>query len=267
MAKRYNNETPAAGSNAGAKNNPLDMISADRSEVRARMLFGHNTNVTVDGTVFHVQTEDRGSATAIIDTTVHCRGRVLHRRTSKYLDLVPLDADREQALKVRLDDQHFAVIEELRTGVLVVAAPALPLPRPTGVAAPMSTTATIAKDSARSQPLAPVPVAAQPKIIAVEMLNPRTWLSGKHATLYLIARHKDGGDPASGARITARIAGAVEPTEVTTVAGADGHAHLEFDMPHLAGDDAALVIEADAGEARGQLRFQLRAKPKAPAAG
>jgi septum formation protein len=35
----------------------------------------------------------------------------------------------------------------------------------------------------------------------------------------------------------------------------------------LAGDDAALVIEAKAGESHGQLRFQLRAKPKAPAAG
>jgi len=231
------------------------------------MLFGHNTNVTVDGTVFHVQTEDRGIATAIIDTTVHCRGRVLHRRTSKYLDLVPLDTDREQTLKSRLENQHSTVIEELRTGVLVVAAPPLPLPRPTGGAAPVSTSATIGRESAKTRPLAPVAATAQPKIIAVEMLNPRTWLSGKHATLYLIARHKDGGEPASSARITARIAGAVEPIEVTTVARADGHAHLEFDMPRLSGDDAALVIEAKAGEAHGHLRFQLRAKPKAPPAG
>ena len=231
------------------------------------MLFGHNANITVDGTIFHVQTEDRGIASAIIDTTVHCRGRVLHRRTSKYQDLVPLDTDREQTLKSRLENQHSTVIEELRTGVLVVAAPPLPLPRPTGGAAPVSTSATIGRASAKTQPLAPVAATAQPKIIAVEMLNPRTWLSGKHATLYLIARHKDGGEPASSARITARIAGAVEPIEVTTVARADGHAHLEFDMPRLSGDDAALVIEAKAGEAHGQLRFQLRAKPKAPAAG
>jgi hypothetical protein len=42
---------------------------------------------------------------------------------------------------------------------------------------------------------------------------------------------------------------------------------VEFDMPRLAQEDASLVIEAVFGEARGQLRFQLRAKPKAPAAG
>jgi hypothetical protein len=38
-------------------------------------------------------------------------------------------------------------------------------------------------------------------------------------------------------------------------------------MPRLAHEDAALVIEAVSGDAHGQLRFQLRAKPKAPAVG
>src|SRR5579863_8999538 len=139
MAKRYNSESPAAGSNAAAKNNLRAIFTAVIDEVRVRMLFGHNTNVTVDGTVFHVQTEDRGVATAIIDTTVHCRGRVLHRRTSKYHDLLPLDADREQALKIRLDDQHHTIVEELRTGALHIAAPPMPAPRPTSGSAPPPT--------------------------------------------------------------------------------------------------------------------------------
>jgi hypothetical protein len=218
------------------------------------MLFGHNTNVTVDGTVFHVQTEDRGTTSAVLDTTVHCRGRVLHRRTSKYLDLLPLDPDREQALKIRLDDQHHTVVEELRTGMLKVEAPLAPPPRPTYAVPPSSAPAVTPKD----------PAAATPKLIAIEMLNPRTWLAGKHATLYLVARHKDDGAPANGARITARVAGTTESTEVGTVAAADGHAHLEFDMPRFGSEDAALVIEAILGEARGHLRFQLRAKPKTP---
>ena len=79
------------------------------------MLFGHNSNVTIDGTIFHVQTEDRGTASAIIDTTVHCRGRVLHRRKASYQDLLPLNADKEQALKLRLDDQQ-TVQRAMRAG-------------------------------------------------------------------------------------------------------------------------------------------------------
>jgi len=95
----------------------------------------------------------------------------------------------------------------------------------------------------KPQPAAPVPV-PRAKIIAIEMLNPRTWLTGKHATLYLVARYKEGGAPAGNARVTARVAGAAEPTEVVTSTAVDGHAHLEFEMPRLASEDAALVIEA-----------------------
>src|SRR3984885_4544514 len=140
------------------------------------MLFGHNTNVTLDGTVFHVQTEDRGVNSATIDTTVHCRGRVLHRRTNKYHDLLPLDAEKEKALKTRLDDQHFGVVEELKSGVLKVEAPPMPPPRPG---------APVASQFAASGGTASAPIsgsAPAEKVLSVEMLNPRTWLSGKHAT-------------------------------------------------------------------------------------
>jgi hypothetical protein len=37
-------------------------------------------------------------------------------------------------------------------------------------------------------------------------------------------------------------------------------------MPRLTGAEPALVIEASESDAKGQLRFQLRAKPRVPAA-
>lgn len=226
------------------------------------MLFGHNTNVTLDGTTFHVQTEDRGVNSAVIDTTVHCRGQVLHRRTSKYTDLLPVDADQEQALKIRLDDQHFTVCEELRSGALKVTAPAPHPPRPVSpvISQPVASSTAASRFAAST-------AAPAEGIISVEMLNPRTWLTGKHATLYVVARHKDRGTPVANALVVARLIGASEPTEVTTQSSADGHARLEFDLPRLVGEDPALVIDVATRDARGQLRFQLRAKPKAPAAG
>jgi hypothetical protein len=44
-----------------------------QAKVKREMLFGHNTNVTVSGTAYHVQTEDRGISHALIDTTVYFR--------------------------------------------------------------------------------------------------------------------------------------------------------------------------------------------------
>jgi hypothetical protein len=219
------------------------------------MLFGHNSNVTVGANTFHVQTEDRGTVSAMIDTTVYSRGRVLHRRTKSYSDLLPLNPDREQALKLRLDDQHRTVMEEIRSGVLQLAVPQAP-------AAPPAPAAVV-----------PLPVKAAPtatssvKPIIMELMNARTWMSGGRATLQVSVRHREGGTGIAGARITARIEGAAERTELSAETRASGQALLEFNMPHLTGNDPALVIEANFGSTREQLRFQLRAKPKVPAAG
>jgi hypothetical protein len=204
------------------------------------MLFGHNTNVTVGDTVYHVQTEDRGDGPALIDTTVYCRGRVMHRRTNSYIDLLPLDPDREQALKLRLSEQHRTVIEEMRSGTLHLP-PFPPEAQPSQAAA---------------QP--------QPAPLKLELRNATSWLNGKRAVLEVLVQDT-AGKALSSARVAAHVEGAATQEEFAAESGPDGQAHLEFDMPKLAGGDVALVIEASSGASRGQVRFSLRAKPKVPA--
>lgn len=208
------------------------------------MLFGHNTNVKVGDTTYHVQTEDRGITNALIDTTVYFRGRVLHRRTNNYFDLLPLDPDREQALKLRLDEQHRAIVEEIRTGALTLS-----LPREEKTSAP-----------------GPAPtVPSVSSVLHLELLNAKTWLTGKHAMLQIAVRDQ-ANKAVEGAHVTARVDGSVEPTEWSTETGPFGHAQFEFDMPRLVDADSALVIEASKGNARGHLHFQLRARPRVPSA-
>ena len=209
------------------------------------MLFGHNSNVTVGTDVVHVQTEDRGVNHAFIDTTVHWHGRVLHRRTNDYKDLLPLDAERETTLKARLDDQHRAVIAEIRTGALKLAFPTPPPAAPANAQAPSA--------------IKPAIVAAL--ILKVELINAKNWLIGKHATLQIVV--KDGtGAVIAGAEARARVEGADSPEEYSARTGNDGGVTLQFEMPKLSGPEVALVIEASHGVAKGHLRFQLRAKPR-----
>jgi hypothetical protein len=202
------------------------------------MLFGHNSNVKVGEMLYHVQTEDRGTSHAVIDTMVYHSGRVLHRRANSYTDLLPLDGAREQALKERVSTQHQAVLDELRSGELKLA-----------------------------QPVQPVAAPAVGDSLALELLNAKSWLSGKRATLQVLVSRKGDGAGVSGARVTARIDGAAEPSEYSTATGTDGKAQLAFDMPRLAGAECALVIEGYNGKTQARLQFQLRAKPKIPAAG
>lgn len=204
------------------------------------MIFGHNTDVNLHGTVYHVQTEDRGSQNALLETTVYCRGRVLHRLVNNYFDLLPLNPDKEAALKLRLDAQHRLVLEEMRTGVLVLAPP--PIPGPEAV---------------------PPQLAAIP--LHLELANPRTWLKGKQAELIIVVKNS-GGAAVSGATTTARVEGAATPVTQAALSGVDGVVHLAFEMPALNSTEAAVVIDASHGSARGRLRFQLRAKSRIPTA-
>ena len=209
------------------------------------MLFGHNTNVMVGEIAYHVQTEDRGDTNALIDTTVYFHGRVLHRLTNNYFDLLPLNPGREQALKVRLDAQHRSVIQEIRAGTLKLA---LPHDEQTG-----------------PSPGIPAGGNTASKVLHLELLNAKTWLSGKHALLQIAVR--DAANKAvEGAKVKARVDGAAEHLEFSAETRSSGHAQLEFDMPRLASAEPVLVIEAAHGHSKGQLRFQLKAKPRVPSA-
>ncbi|HVO58491.1 MAG TPA: hypothetical protein VMT51_12425 [Dongiaceae bacterium] len=202
------------------------------------MIFGHNSNIVVGNQTVHVQTEDRGAASAIIDTTVHWKGRVLHRRTEKYTDLLPLDATREAEVKTRLDAQHQTVLDEIRNGVLRLPLEETPKPAAAPPAVPAKAT------------------------LRVELANPKAWLQGKHASLQV--KVSDSGQPVGGADVRVRIEGAESPLAVAAKTAPTGLAALEFDMPALLAG-AALVVEARAGERYAQQRFQLQVKSKGEA--
>ncbi len=214
------------------------------------MLFGHNTDVKVGESVYHVQTEDRGAQNAFIDTTVYCRGRVLHRRTSKYPDLLPLDPSREELLRKRIDDQHRTVTDEIRSGALHLVPPSAQAKEPPAV-----------KQMSAS---APRPSAAPQ--LTVALLNAKTWLEGKRANLYVTVRKRQNGEAVRSALVTARVDGAATAAEYSAQTDADGQARLVFEMPTLSGADPALVIEATHAEAKGQLKFHLKVRPRVPTA-
>jgi len=212
------------------------------------MVFGHNTNLKIGNLTFHLQTEDRGEAHALIDTTVYYHGRVLHRRTNNYFDLLPLDEDRQQALKLRLDEQHRTVIEEIRSGQLQLAIPpAIDALYPAEQHAP--------DHQEHGQP------AGESGKLFLDLTNARSWLFGKRAKLQLTVRDQNG-KPVHGAQIRVEIEGSEKGSSLQGQTGSHGQAQIEFDMPRITSPEAALVIHAEDQAGKGHLRFALRAKPR-----
>jgi hypothetical protein len=206
------------------------------------MVFGHNSNLKLGHITFHVQTEDRGEAHALLDTTVYYHGRVLHRRTNNYFDLLPLNEDRQQALKLRLEEQHRTVMDEIRSGVLELPIPADP---------PTQATTSATFHGTATNPL------------QLELVNAKGWLAGKRANLHVRVQQSSGA-VLGGAAITAEFEGADSDHVFRAQTDDQGDAFLEFDLPRITGAEPALVIRGELNGAQGHLRFALKAKPRGP---
>jgi len=213
------------------------------------MVFGHNTNLKLGNVTFHVMTEDRGEAHALIDTTVYYHGRVMHRRTNNYFDLLPMNEDREQALKLRLDEQHRRVIEEIRSGELQ-----LPVPHEAENAGAGASTMVHPADP---------PAADESRRLVLELVNAKSWLNGRQATLQLSV-HEAGGVPVPGALIKVEVEGGEKGVGYFGETGSDGRAEIQFEMPRISAAEAALLIQAEDHGVQGHLKFALRAKPRVP---
>ena len=210
------------------------------------MQFGHNTNVKVGDAVYHVQTEDHGAGQALIETTVYQEGRLVHKRRLNYKDLLPLNSAKEVTLKQRLDKQHHAVMEEIKSGKLKLPIPA-------------------AKHGADSSIPNVAASTSGPKL-TLRIQNPRDWLKGGHASLKVRVTD-EMSNPIAKARVVAKMEGASEPVEIGGLTDADGSTSLEFDVPKFEVAEPFLVVDANWGPVAGHLRLQFKTKPpKVPAA-
>ncbi len=79
------------------------------------MISGFNSDIDFQGTVYHVQTEDKGLDTPIILSLVYSRGEILASKRSPYDDLISAGFN-EGELNERLQRQHKLIIAAIRAG-------------------------------------------------------------------------------------------------------------------------------------------------------
>lgn len=199
------------------------------------MSFGINTNVQLEGTLYHVQTEDYStSQPPYIETTVYLGGRVLHRRTASYQELMGSNATGSPLPRQLVQRQHGTVLEELRSGRLKLE----PLPSSGGA----------------------VPRPG----IRLELLNPISWLEGSRARLRIAVRGDVAETVVEGAAVEIDLEGVMTPLHLETTSDAAGCAELSFPMPPVAPGGGTLVIRAAKAGSQAELRFRLRSRSPLP---
>ena len=79
------------------------------------MITGFNTDVKYRGTVYHVQTEDKGTTNPLIETLVYKGGEILGSRRLPYAELVK-DRSDEASITKLMEDQHKGMLLEVKRG-------------------------------------------------------------------------------------------------------------------------------------------------------
>lgn len=83
----------------------------------AFVISGFNTDIEFDGTVYHVQTEDKGPPSREIMSLVYDRGTILASKRVSYEDLVAKNYD-ERELAERVSRQHKLICAAVKAGRL-----------------------------------------------------------------------------------------------------------------------------------------------------
>jgi len=199
------------------------------------MSSGFNTDVRVDGHVFHVQTEDRGPSHPVIDTVVYQNGRILHRKSSSYEHFVGSSEFSPDGLRERVEEQHRQMIEDLRDGSL-------------------ATEITAAMESATPR--------ATASAIQVQLLNPSSWLAGGNVQLEVEILRRADKQPLAGAQVEAAIEGAAQATRHAGTSDDQGRVKIGFPLPPLGKGDLSLVILVQADGGKDEIRFAMRSRAK-----
>lgn len=192
------------------------------------MIFGFNTNVRVGEQLFHVQTEDSGPQRAVIETLVFAQGRVVYRRSSSYQDVIGHEGWLD-TLRWKVEEQHGAVLEALRDGTLPLALP------------------------------------VQPPGLAVQLLNPASWLAAGTASLEIEVKALPDSTPVPEAEVCVWLQGASGPLEFLARTNEQGRAVISFPMPRLGPAGTDLIIRASSAAGEDEIRYTLRPKAKVPA--
>ena len=92
----------------------LSSIGKERKSLQT-VITGFNTDIEHDGTVYHVQTEDKGLDTPIILSLVYVGGTILASKRSPYADLIEQGFS-DEVLAERLKRQHRLICAAINSG-------------------------------------------------------------------------------------------------------------------------------------------------------
>ena len=206
------------------------------------MIFGFNTDIKHEGTVYHVQSEARQHDMAL-QTQVFVRGRCIGKHASSYADKVSNPDFSDEHMHDLLKTQHKSVIEAIRSGGLEEL-----FANPSQAAATNHTETAGAHSGADPH---------STNDLNVEWLNAASAYADNNIVMKFAVRQ--GTAQIEGAQLTSRLNLPNEaPIYTQAQTGSDGIAEMRVHVEESALANASILVQATHGGHHATRKFRLR---------
>jgi hypothetical protein len=196
------------------------------------MIFGFNTDVKHQETIYHVQSEAREHE-RLLQTQVFVRGRCIGKLATAYPQRGGRDEASEKLLEQNLRAQHKSVLDAIREGRL---------------------------EEVLGRPEPETPKA--PRSLKLQWTNAEAL--GSSESLMVRIQVSEGETPLEGAKVTARLQrGGGEPVYAQATTDSSGAAELQLGRVDPARSDSDILVQATHGGRVVTRKFRLRKAARA----
>ena len=192
------------------------------------MIFGFNTDVKHEDTVYHVQSEARQNE-FLFQTQVFVRGRCIGKRATSYADRANQSDFTDKQKEHMLREQHRFVLDSIREGKLEAALDKRESPE---------------------------------SLAAIKQLDMQ-WVNAdsvhQEGILLMRLRVTEGGTAIPGAKIVSRFGRSdSEPKFSRALSDAQGTAEIRLNVDESALQDSAVLVQADYNGRTATRKFRLK---------
>jgi hypothetical protein len=202
------------------------------------MITGHNTDITFNGVVYHVQTEDKGTSNPIVETLVYKGGEILDARRTSYQELVDDGYDEKKIISL-IEEQHRSVISEIKVGkydknAVMVAQD------------PLGEELIDARKSLDQVILDYLAAEAEKDHLVLQLKGNPQVVESTACTLHIHTQNSNSDEPMKGVRIVVKMISTIKKplTIYDGKTDKNGTLIVEFTVPEFPDGNAALLIQA-----------------------
>jgi hypothetical protein len=213
------------------------------------VLTGYNTDIEYAGTVYHVQTEDKGRSNPFVESLVYASGEILYSRRTPYHDLVDQELD-PRTIATIMDRQHRAIVEAIGAGRLkqLLEPDEEATDDDTTVVHPEAMPAPLSADISLDQVILDYLEAQRERAhLILRAASDHDFAYGRTAKVSIVAVDSLSNAPLGGVQVSVLFKSTADPRRVVLAQGEtsqDGTFTSDAQLPAYNGGTSAVVITA-----------------------